>query len=52
MVKKHDGPGITESISNELIDWGIMGNQIEGGSFDGQYFHLNVPGTALTIHSM
>ena len=43
IVKKHDGPGITESISTELNAWGIQGDQVEGGSFDGQYFHLGVP---------
>lgn len=43
VVKNHDGPGISESISNELTDWGIKGTQVEGGSFDGQYFHLSVP---------
>ena len=40
VVKKHDGPGITESIVEELTSWNIQGDQIEGG----QYFHLNVPG--------
>ena len=43
-MKKHDGPGITESIFTELNTWGIQSDQLEGGSFDGQYFHLDVPG--------
>ena len=27
----------------ELEKYGIKGSQVEGGSFDGQYFHLHVP---------
>ena len=44
VVKKHDGPGITESIFTELQTLGIQVDQLEGGNFDGQYFHLDVPG--------
>ena len=30
-------------IINELNSWDIQGDQVEHGSFDGQYFHLSVP---------
>ena len=30
----------TRSIINELNSWNIQGDQVEGGSFDGQDFHL------------
>ena len=43
VVKQHDGPGISQSIIDELGKWGISSTQIEGASFDGQYFHLSVP---------
>ena len=43
VVKSHDGPGVTTSITAELSKWNISSVQIEGGSFDGQYFHLSVP---------
>ena len=43
VVKRHDGPSVTRSIINELNSWIIQGDQVEGGSFDGQYFHLSVP---------
>ena len=42
VVKRHDGPSVTRSIINELNSWIIQGDQVEGGSFDGQYFHLSV----------
>ena len=42
VVKNHDGPGITDSIVSELKLWSISGEQVEGGSFDGQYFYLDV----------
>ena len=43
VVKNHDGFGISESINTELNNWEITNEQLEGGSFDGQYFHLGVP---------
>ena len=43
LVKSHDGPGVTRSIINELNSWDIQEDQVEDGSFDGQYFHLSVP---------
>ena len=42
-MKTHNSPGISQSIIDELTKWGISSSQIEGGSFDGQYFHLSVP---------
>ena len=43
VVLRHDGEGISECIIDELEKWKIKPEQCEGGSFDGQYFHLNVP---------
>ena len=43
VVKEHDGSGITKSIVGELQTWNLRSDQMEGGSFDGQYFHLSVP---------
>ena len=43
VVKEHDGLGIAKSIAEQLSFWNISSSQIEGGSFDGQYFHLSVP---------
>ena len=40
---QHDREGISLSIASKLESWGIQHFQIEGGSFDGQYFHLSVP---------
>ena len=42
VVKAHDGHGVTVSINEGLQRFGIVCAQIEGGSFDGQYFHLSV----------
>ena len=36
VVKSHDCPGVTRSIINEFNSWDIQGDQVEGGSFDGQ----------------
>ena len=33
---------------DELNSWVIQGDQVEGGSFDGQYFHLSVRSCYLT----
>ena len=41
VLKSHDGPGVTRSIIDELNSLDIQGGQVEGGSFDGQYFHLS-----------
>ena len=43
VVKQQDGKDITESIVEQLKLWNIDESQIEGGSFEEQYFHLNVP---------
>ena len=43
VVKEHDGVGIAKSVVDQLKTWNIDHTQIEGGSFDGQYFHLSVP---------
>ena len=42
VVKSHDGPGVSRSIIDEFNSWDIQGDQVEGGSFDGQYFHLSI----------
>ena len=43
VVKSYDGPGFTRSIIDERNSWDIQGDSMEGGSSDGQYFHLSVP---------
>ena len=43
VVKDHTGPGVSTSIKAGLDKFGIVGNQIEGSSHDGQYYHLSVP---------
>ena len=44
VVKGHAGLEIAKSIVEQLNVWNTHSSQIEGGSFDGQYFHLNDPG--------
>ena len=41
--KSHESRGVTRSIIGELNSWDIQGDQMEGESFDGQYFHFSVP---------
>ena len=43
IVGNHTGAGVAESIVEELTKYGIAASQVEGGGFDGQYFHLSVP---------
>ena len=43
VVKRHDGPAVTQSVIDELDSRDNQGDQGEGGSFDGQYFHLRFP---------
>ena len=43
IVKSHTGEGVSTSICEELNRYLIDASQVEGGSYDGQYFHLNVP---------
>lgn len=42
VVKAHDGHNVAVSIADGLKRFDIASDQIEGGSFDGQYFHLSV----------
>ena len=43
IVTSHSGDGVSCSIVEELKLYSIDSSQVEGGSFDGQYFHLSVP---------
>ena len=43
VVSHHDGEGISCSIIGQLESWGVQSDQVEGGTFDGQYFHSSVP---------
>ncbi len=43
VVKVHTGKGVGQSIISVLNEFGISAGQFQGGSFDGQYFHLSVP---------
>ena len=41
VVKSHTGQGVTENLT-AVTDLFIKGDQLMGGSFDGQYFHQSV----------
>ena len=41
-VKRHNGPGVIESIIEVLDDVNVVSKQICGQSYDGVYFHLGV----------
>ena len=43
VIKGHEDPGVTQNVIDELNFWDIQGNQVKGGGFDGQYFHLSIP---------
>lgn len=43
IVKGHHGVDIADNIKETLDTRHIVGEQLEGGSTDGQYFHLGVP---------
>ena len=43
IVKSHTGEGVANSIVEELVKYDVVPEQLESGSFDGQYFHLKVP---------
>ena len=43
VVKQHTGIGVTNSITECVKIYDINGSQYLGGSFDGAYFHRNVP---------
>lgn len=43
IVKGHHGVDIVDNIKHTLDSRHIVGEQLEGGSTDGQYFHLGVP---------
>ena len=43
VVKSHTGEGVGQSIISVLKEFEISAEQFQGGSFDGQYFHLSVP---------
>ena len=43
VVKDHSGKGIAQSILDQILRFKIKDSQVDGASFDGQYFSLNVP---------
>ena len=43
IVKHHSGVDVTASIEVELNEFGIKASQLEGASFDVDYFHKSVP---------
>ena len=43
IIKVHNGKGVADSIISCMSEWSISKEQFIGGSFDGQYFNLNVP---------
>ena len=52
VVKDHSGKGISQSIVDQLSRYDIKKNQLEGASFDGQYFILNVPDHLCKLFSL
>ncbi len=42
IVKGHKGIEIAKNITDGSNAFNLLSSQIEGGSFDGQYFHLRV----------
>lgn len=43
IVKEHSGRALAEQIIAVIQDFGVSPQQVNGGSFDGQYFSLKVP---------
>ena len=43
VLKLHTGEAVGQSIISVLEEFKISAEQFQGGSFDGQYFHLSVP---------
>ena len=43
IVEGHHGVDIADNIKHTLDSRHIVGEQLEGGSTEGQYFHLGVP---------
>ena len=43
IVKGHTGQGISQNILETIQRFGLSSENFNGGSYDGQYFHLNVP---------
>ena len=52
VVKDHSGKGISQSIRDQILRYGIQNHQLEGASFDGQYFILNVPDHLCNLYSL
>ena len=43
IVKGHTGQAICQNILETIQRFGLSSENYNGGSYDGQYFHLNVP---------
>ncbi|PIK45391.1 hypothetical protein BSL78_17722 [Apostichopus japonicus] len=43
IVKEHSGRALAEEIIAVIQEFGVFPQQVNGGSFDGQYFGLKVP---------
>ena len=52
VIKDHSGKGILQSIVNQILRFKIKDTQVEGASFDGQYFPLNVPDHMRQLHAL
>ena len=52
VVKSHTGEGVVPSIKEGLDVFEITGEQLEGSSHDGQYFHLSVPDYLRNLYGM
>ena len=42
VVEDHSGPGVADNLIAVVENCGIKSEQVEGQSYDGQYFHLSV----------
>ena len=49
VVKIHTGEGVGQSIISVLKEFEVPIEQFQGGSFNGQYFHISVPEVLNTL---
>ena len=51
-MKNHTGEGVALSIQDGLETFGIISEQLEASSHDGQYFHLSVPEEICKLYNL
>ena len=52
VVLQHDEKGVSQSIIEQMVKWNLQPGQVEGGSFDGQFFHLGVPAHLTELYGL